>query len=181
MLAALSPLQPGDPALSPVAAGRARGRGRAPRSTRPPTTRPRRPGCSRPSTAASTPPSRWPRPSRASGSTGRPGPTSPRRSREWLLPGVGQLPDNCVIALQSDPIFIDAYLAGLNTQLLGELRWRNIPVATGCTPIRRFWDRADTATGEPARRHRRHRRPGRRTARSATRPTWRPAPPAASW
>ena len=69
---------------------------------------------------------------------------------QWLLPGVGQLPANSVIALQSDPIFIDGYLTGLNTQLLGELRWRNIPVATGCTPIRRFWDRADTATGEPA-------------------------------
>ena len=66
---------------------------------------------------------------------------------EWLLPGVGQLPGNCVIALQSDPIFIDAYLAGLNTQLLAELRWRNIPIATGCTPIRRFWDRTDTSTG----------------------------------
>jgi hypothetical protein len=52
-----------------------------------------------------------------------------------------------VIALQSDPIFIDAYLAGLNTQLLAELRWRNIPIATGCTPIRRFWDRTDTSTG----------------------------------
>jgi hypothetical protein len=67
---------------------------------------------------------------------------------EWLLPGVGQLPGNWVIALQSDPIFIDAYLAGLNTQLLGELRWRNIPIATGCTPIRRFWDRTNTSTGE---------------------------------
>ena len=74
---------------------------------------------------------------------------------EWLLPGVGQLPDNCVIALESDPIFIDAYLTGLNTQLLSELRWRNIPVATGCTPIRRFWDRTDTATGAAQRRHRR--------------------------
>jgi len=34
--------------------------------------------------------------------------------------------------------------------LLAELRWRNIPIATGCTPIRRFWDRADTATGTRA-------------------------------
>jgi hypothetical protein len=67
---------------------------------------------------------------------------------EWLLPGVGQLPDNCVTALESDPIFIDAYLAGLNTQLLGELRWRNIPIATGCTPIRRFWNRTDTGAGQ---------------------------------
>ena len=66
---------------------------------------------------------------------------------EWLLPGVGQLPANCVISLATNPVFIDAFLAGLNSQLLAELRWRNIPIATGCTPIRRFWDRADTATG----------------------------------
>jgi hypothetical protein len=69
---------------------------------------------------------------------------------EWLLPGIAQLPENSVIGLESDPIFVDAYLVGLNTQLLGELRWRNIPVATGCTLIRRFWDRADTSTGERA-------------------------------
>lgn len=68
---------------------------------------------------------------------------------EWLLPGIGQLPEDAIVALQSDPIFIDAYLAGLNTQLLGELRWRNIPVATGCTPIRRFWARSDPAAGLP--------------------------------
>ena len=87
-----------------------------------------------------------------------------------------------MIALESDPIFIDAYLAGLNTQLLGELRWRNIPVATGCTPIRRFWDRADTAdrrAGSTTSSAWRPGRPGQR--RSATRPTGRPAPPAANW
>jgi hypothetical protein len=69
---------------------------------------------------------------------------------EWLLPGIGRLPDNSVVGLETNPIFIDAFLAGLNTQLLSELRWRNIPVATGCTPIRRFWDRTDTAAGERA-------------------------------
>ena len=67
-----------------------------------------------------------------------------------------------MIALESNAIFIDAYLAGLNTQLLGELRWRNIPVATGCTPIRRFWDRTDTSSGGRVGRHRRHRLVGRR-------------------
>ena len=30
---------------------------------------------------------------------------------------------------------------------VNELRWRNIPVATGCTPLRSFWQRADGATG----------------------------------
>lgn len=69
---------------------------------------------------------------------------------EWLLPGIGQVPENAIVALQSDPIFIDAYLAGLNTQLLTELRFRNIPVATGCTPIRSFWARSDPATGAAA-------------------------------
>ena len=66
---------------------------------------------------------------------------------EWLLPGVGQLPVNSVVALQTNPIFIEPFLVGLNSQLLTELRWRNIPIATGCTPIRRFWDRADTSAG----------------------------------
>jgi len=66
---------------------------------------------------------------------------------DWLLPGVGQLPVDSVVALETNPVFTDAFLTGLNTQLLAELRWRNLPVATGCTPIRRFWDRADTASG----------------------------------
>lgn len=66
---------------------------------------------------------------------------------EWLLPGVAALPEDSVIAVETNPRFVDALLTGLNTQLLSELRWRNIPVATGCTPLRVFWDRADTADG----------------------------------
>lgn len=71
-----------------------------------------------------------------------------RAFAEWLIIGVGALPENAVIPLETNPLFIDALLTGANTQLLSELRWRNIPVATGCTPLRRFWDRTDTATGE---------------------------------
>jgi hypothetical protein len=67
---------------------------------------------------------------------------------EWLLPGVGKLPEDSVIAVETNPRFIDSLLTGLNTQLLSELRWRNLPVATGCTPLRVFWDRADTGTGD---------------------------------
>jgi hypothetical protein len=73
-----------------------------------------------------------------------------RAFEEWLLPGVGQLAVDCVGSLETNPVFVDAFLTGLNSQLLAELRWRNIPIATGCTPIRRFWDRADTATGARA-------------------------------
>lgn len=65
----------------------------------------------------------------------------------WLLPGIGSLLEDSVIALETNPVFVDAFLCGLNTQLLTELRWRNFPVASGCTPLRRFWDRVDTAAG----------------------------------
>lgn len=66
---------------------------------------------------------------------------------EWLLPGVGALLEDTVVALETNPRFVDDLLVGLNTQLLAELRWRNIPVATGCTPLRTFWDRNDTGSG----------------------------------
>lgn len=66
---------------------------------------------------------------------------------EWLLPGVGAVPEDSVIAVETNPRFVDDLLVGLNTQLLAELRWRNIPVATGCTPLRVFWDRAETTAG----------------------------------
>jgi len=71
------------------------------------------------------------------------------RQREWLLPGAGSLTDGEVVGLASNPVFVDALLVGLNTQALGELRWRNIGVASGCTPLRRFWDRSanDAAYG----------------------------------
>jgi hypothetical protein len=64
------------------------------------------------------------------------------RQREWLLPGAHLLTDGEVVGLAANPVFVDALLVGLNTQALGELRWRNIGVASGCTPLRRFWDRS---------------------------------------
>jgi hypothetical protein len=66
---------------------------------------------------------------------------------EWLLPGLSAVPQDAVIALQTNPTFVHALLLGLNTQLLNELRWRNVPVATACTPLRGFWQRSDPATG----------------------------------
>ena len=63
------------------------------------------------------------------------------RSTYWLLPGADGIADGDVVALSTNQRFVDAFLVGLNTQVLGELRWRNIPVRAGCTPLRRFWDR----------------------------------------
>ncbi|MER5423918.1 hypothetical protein [Streptosporangium roseum] len=69
---------------------------------------------------------------------------------QWLLPGADDLAEDSVSAVETNPRFVEALLAGLNTQLLAELRWRDIPVATGCTPLRVFWDRADTTSGARA-------------------------------
>jgi len=60
---------------------------------------------------------------------------------DWLLPGVGQLEDNVVVAVTTNPGFIDAFLVGINTQALAELLWRNVAVNSLCTLFRIFWDR----------------------------------------
>lgn len=60
-------------------------------------------------------------------------------AREWLLPGVGRLEKDAVVAMESNPVFIDAYLLGLNTQFLDELRWRNIPIDRTRMPLLMFW------------------------------------------
>lgn len=64
---------------------------------------------------------------------------------DWLLPGAGTMPLDQAVAMQTNPTFVEAYLLGINTQTIGELRFRNIPIRTGCTPMRQFWSRADPA------------------------------------
>jgi hypothetical protein len=66
---------------------------------------------------------------------------------EWLLPGSGTLEPDSVIALTTNPAFVDAFLLGLNAQLVAELRFRNYPLIPAWTPVRTFWDRANAATG----------------------------------
>ncbi|MDQ3934758.1 MAG: hypothetical protein M3340_09035, partial [Actinomycetota bacterium] len=67
---------------------------------------------------------------------------------EWLLPGAGTLPADTVVALTTNPAFVDTFLLGLNAQVVAELRFRNYPLIPGWTPVRTFWDRANAATGD---------------------------------
>ncbi|MFO1415281.1 MAG: hypothetical protein U1F10_15530 [Burkholderiales bacterium] len=60
---------------------------------------------------------------------------------DWLLPGVGMLPTDRVVAVQTNPVFVEAFLVGANHQTLAELRWRNVPIMAGWSPLRRFWQR----------------------------------------
>lgn len=65
--------------------------------------------------------------------------------RKWLLLGREGIEPDDVIALGTNPRFVNGFLVGLNTQALGEMRWRNIPVRSHCTPLRRFWERVTPA------------------------------------
>jgi hypothetical protein len=67
---------------------------------------------------------------------------------EWLLPGAGTLEPDTVIALTTNPAFVDAFLLGLNAQIVAELRFRNYPLIPAWTPVRTFWDRVNAATGD---------------------------------
>ena len=78
--------------------------------------------------------------SRAPTSACRRGPTSATAQREWLLPGAHTPRDGEGRPGPSNPAFVDALLLGMNTQTLGEPRWRGLSVASGGTPLRRFWD-----------------------------------------
>jgi hypothetical protein len=66
---------------------------------------------------------------------------------EWLLPGAGAVEPDSVVALTTNPAFVDAFLLGLNAQLVAELRFRNYPLIPGWTPVRTFWDRVNAGTG----------------------------------
>ncbi len=66
--------------------------------------------------------------------------------KEWLLPGAGKLEKDSITALQTNPAFIDAYMVGINTQFMSEMRWRDLAVDRTCTPLRMFWGQVNYAT-----------------------------------
>jgi hypothetical protein len=58
-----------------------------------------------------------------------------------FLPGVGDIPDDSITVLKTNPRFVEALLVGLNDELNRELLWRAFPTDQRGTPFRRFWDR----------------------------------------
>ena len=64
-------------------------------------------------------------------------------SREWLVPGLGMLPDaDFVTVLATNPQFMEAFLVGLSEEMGRELLWRGYPTDQSGTYFRRFWDDA---------------------------------------
>lgn len=64
------------------------------------------------------------------------------KAPDWLLPGAGDLAEHDVVGLSTNPGFVQALLVGANAQTTGELRWRNLPLVTRWSPLRKFWQRA---------------------------------------
>ncbi len=69
------------------------------------------------------------------------------KAKEWILPGINGLATDSVVAMQTNPTFIDAYLVGINTQMLNEMHWRNMAIDRRATPLLMFWGNANFASG----------------------------------
>jgi hypothetical protein len=67
-----------------------------------------------------------------------------RLDPEWLLPGVGAIePREMVTTLETNPVFVEAFLIGLNHEFARELVWRGYPTDGRGTCFRSFWTRAE--------------------------------------
>jgi hypothetical protein len=66
-----------------------------------------------------------------------------RLDPEFLLPGVGVVPDDTVGLLQVNAAFVEAFLLGANHELGREFIWREYPVDLSQTWLRTFWDAID--------------------------------------
>jgi hypothetical protein len=61
-------------------------------------------------------------------------------SQDLLVPGLGEVPDNTVALLQTNPRFVEAFLVGLNHEMARELLWRGFPTDQRGSCFRQFWD-----------------------------------------
>ncbi|HLL17924.1 MAG TPA: hypothetical protein VK439_04005, partial [Rubrivivax sp.] len=63
-----------------------------------------------------------------------------------FLPGVGVLPSDFIMAVQTNPRFVDALMLGANHEMARELLWQGLPTDQRGTPFRHFWQRLDGGT-----------------------------------
>jgi len=58
---------------------------------------------------------------------------------QLLLPNCDRVESDSVVPLASDPVFIESYMVGLNSEMGRELLWRDYPSDERGTPFRVFW------------------------------------------
>jgi hypothetical protein len=81
-----------------------------------------------------------------------PAPMFPELSRlapQFVLPRAELIPPESIVLLESNRRFVAAFLAGMNTEMARELRWRGFPVDGRATFFQQFWDRRGYGGGVP--------------------------------
>ncbi len=58
-----------------------------------------------------------------------------------FLPGVGVLPDDFIMAVKTNPRFVEALMVGANHEMGRELLWQGFPTDQRGTPFQHFWQR----------------------------------------
>lgn len=71
-------------------------------------------------------------------------------SQDFILPNATDLPKDTLTLMEPNQRFVEAYMAGLNHALAGELLWREYPTDLRGTYFRVFWDTKD-ALAQPDR------------------------------
>ncbi|NPC52600.1 hypothetical protein D7X99_07970 [Corallococcus sp. AB032C] len=61
-------------------------------------------------------------------------------SSELFLPNVNFIAPNSITLLETNQVFIEAYMVGLNHEFARELLWREYPTDQRGSPFRQFWD-----------------------------------------
>ena len=61
-------------------------------------------------------------------------------SERYLLPSVDELKMDSISIFQTNPVFEEAFLAGMNTEMGRELLWREYPTDERGSYFRKFWD-----------------------------------------
>ena len=62
---------------------------------------------------------------------------------EAFLPGVGMLPNDFIMAVKTNPRFVEALMLGANHEMGREMLWQGYPSDSRGTPFQKFWQRVD--------------------------------------
>ena len=65
-------------------------------------------------------------------------------SVEWLLPGIEDVPNNCVSLLMTNQRFVESFMVGLNHEMARELLWREYPTTREALIFGSFGTRSGT-------------------------------------
>jgi hypothetical protein len=60
-----------------------------------------------------------------------------------FLPGVGVLPNDFIMAVKTNPRFVEALMIGANHEMGREMLWQGLPTDQRGTPFQHFWRRLD--------------------------------------